>query len=170
MLEHLDVYDHTLFYELGRTFWPQNSCASKISLNQNDPTITGFAVLMRYVVIKSLGLDLASDHNESGDSLFGRILAIEQVFSQNQNENLLSVFEKKSTINGFDGNAIWASLMTYLGQNYGGLEFYKKFFSSCDRLQIPTSDLIRVKNWKTLSEFAAGKNLDEVFIQRWRMP
>jgi hypothetical protein len=169
MLEYLDVYDHTLFYEQGRTFWPQISCAPKISLKRNDPTITGFAVLMRYVVIKNLGLQLGPDESESGDTYYDRILATEQIFSQNETQNLQSIFDEKSIINGFDGNAIWASLMLYLGKNYGGLDFYKKFFSSCDLLQSPASDLLAVRNWKTLAELSAGRNLDSIFIQRWRM-
>jgi hypothetical protein len=170
MLANLDVYDKIQFYELGRTFWPQNSCANKISLTVNDPTITGFAVFMGFEIMKSLGLTFGSEDNESGNSYYNRILGIESVFTANLDLNLNNLFQKDRVINGWDGNAIWASLMTYLGQKYGGLEYYKKFFSSCDRLQIPASDVIRVQNWKTLSEFAAGKNLDEVFIQRWRMP
>jgi hypothetical protein len=124
---------------------------------------------MRYVVIKNIGLELGPDESESGDSYFDRILAIEQIFSQNQTQNLQGIFDEKTTINGFDGNAIWASLMLYLGKNYGGLDFYKKYFSSCGLLQSPANDLLAVRNWKILAELATGINLDSIFIQRWRM-
>jgi hypothetical protein len=170
MLKHLDVYDHTLFYELGRTFWPQNTCAAKISLKESDPTITGFAVLMRYVVMKEIGLSFASDDTESGDTYYSRILGIENSFEENKDLNLVNVFQENRTINGFDRNAIWASLMTYLGNNHGGIEFYREFFSGCPLLLNPSSDLAALQNWKKLAEYASKKDLSSIFNARWRLP
>ena len=174
MLEHLDVYDHVLFYEQGRTFWPQNSCSPKISLKNdwgnNYQTATGFANLMSKLIMKQIGLNFGPEESVSGDTHYQQVLAIEEIFSKNLNQNLLNIFDNKITINGLEGNNIWASLMTYLGENLGGFEFYKKFFSSCNRLPDSQSNLMTIGNWKTLAELAAGKNLDSIFIQRWRMP
>ena len=174
MLEHFDVYDHVLFYEQGRTFWPQNSCSRKISLKNdwgnNYQTATGFANLMSKLIMKKIGLNFGPEENVSGDLHYQQVLAIEGIFSKNPNQNLFNIFDNKITINGFEGNNIWSSLMTYLGENLGGFEFYKKFFSSCNSLPDSQSNLMTVRNWKTLAELAAGKNLDSIFIQRWRMP
>lgn len=141
----------------------------KISLKENDPTKTGFAVFMGFEIMKSLGLTFGSEDNESGNSYYNRILGIEKAFTANLDLKLNNLFQKDRVINGWDGNAIWASLMSYLGHNLGDFKFYKKFFSSCDQLQTPTSDLMTIQNWKYLAELAAGRNLDEIFIQRWRM-
>ena len=174
MLEHLDVYDHVLFYELGRTFWPQNSCSLKITLKNdwgnNYQTATGFANLMSKEIMKRLNLPFGPEETMSGDEHYRQVLAIEEIFSNSHNQNLFDIFDNKVTINGLEGNNIWASLMTHLGKNLGGFEFYKKFFSSCDRLPNSQSNLKTIQNWKTLAELAAGKNLDSIFIQRWRMP
>ncbi len=174
MLEHLDVYDHVLFYEQGRTFWPQNSCSPKISL-QNDwgnnyQTATGFANLMSKQIMKRIGLNFGPEESVSGDWHYQQVLAIEEIFSNNLNQNLFNIFDNKITINGLEGNNIWASLMTYLGENLGGFEFFKKFFASCSSVPNSQSNLMTVRNWKTLAELAAGKNIDSIFIQRWRMP
>jgi hypothetical protein len=174
MLEHLDVYDHVLFYEQGRTFWPQNSCSLKISLKNdwgnNYQTATGFANLMSKEIMKRLNLPFGPEETVSGEEHYRQVLAIEEMFSNNLNQNLLYIFDNKITINSLEGNNIWASLMSYLGKNLGGFEFYKKFFSSCDRLPNSQSNLNTVQNWKTLAELAAGKNLDSIFTQRWRIP
>ena len=174
MLEHLDVYDHVLFYEQGRTFWPQNSCSSKISLKNdwgnNYQTATGFANLMSKEIMNRLNLVYGPEEAVSGEAHYRQVLAIEEMFSSNLNQNLFTIFDSKITINSLEGNNIWASLMSYLGQNLGDFEFYKKFFSSCDRLPNSESNLETVQDWKTLAELAAGRNLDSIFIQRWRMP
>ena len=170
MLENLDVYDYTLFYELGRTFWPYYSCTSKISLKSNDPTITGFAVLMRYVVLKELKLDIGSEGSESGDEFYTRLVGAEQKYTNQENYDLLKIFSEKILIDGFDGNAIWASLMTYLGNNLGGIFFYKNYFSSCSKLVTPQSDLDAIRNWQALAELASGRNLSSIFKSRWRIP
>jgi hypothetical protein len=170
MIENFDVYDPTIFYELGRTFWPQNFCARKISLKAGDPTITGFAVLMRYVVMEKIGLAIGPEEEESGTDFKKRLLKVENDFSSGVGYNLLSAFSGDRRISGFDGNAIWASLMYYLGENFGGVEFHKKFFSNCSRLPDPSDDLGSVRNWRALAEFAAGKDLTTIFVQRWRMP
>ena len=170
MIENFDVYDTTIFYELGRTFWPQNFCARKISLKTGDPTITGFAVLMSYVVMEKIGLALGPQEEESGNDFKERLLKVESEFSSGVGFNLLSVFSEGRKISGFDGNAIWASLMDYLGKNYGGIEFHKKFFSNCSRLPDPSDDIASIRNWRALAEFAAEKDLTQIFTQRWRIP
>jgi hypothetical protein len=170
LIEHLDVYDQTLFYELGRTFWPQNSCASKLSFKENDPTITGFAVLMRYVIMNELKLPIGSEEERSGTDYEQLIVALEQKIAERTELNLANVFLANKVIDGFDRNANWASIMMYLGKNFGGIGFYNKFFATCNRLSTPISDAAAITNWQLQAEYAANRELSAVFNTRWKKP
>lgn len=170
LIEHLDVYDQTLFYELGRTFWPQNTCASKLSFKVNDPTITGFAVLMRYVIMNELKLPIGSEEERSGTDHERLIIGLEQKLAERSELNLSNLFLENKVIDGFDRNANWASIMMYLGKNYGGANFYQKFFANCNRLSTPISDAAAITNWQLQAEYAAGRELTAVFKTRWKQP
>jgi hypothetical protein len=168
MIEDFDMFDHTVFYELGRTFWNEAKCGPVLNMTQGDTvTPTGFAVLMRYVSMDHVGLTLAPDTEIDGSDFKKSLLKLEEGLFEDKSLNLNSM-TSPIFIRGLDRNAIWASLMNRVGEQNGGVQFYSKFFQNCSQLGRATSSVSALKNWKTLSEFAAGKNLDALFVDRWR--
>lgn len=168
MIEDFDMFDHTIFYELGRSFWNEAKCGPVLNMTQGDTvTPTGFAVLMRYVSMDQIGLTLAPDHEIDGLEFKKSWLKLEEGLHEDKSLNLNSM-TSPFFVKGLDRNAIWASLMNRVGEQNGGVQFYSKFFQNCDQLSRTTSSVGALKNLKTLSELASGKNLDSLFVERWR--
>ena len=168
MIEAFDMYDHTVFYELGRTFWNEAKCGPPLNMKQGDTvTPTGFAVLMRYVSMETIGLTLAPEHEIDGTEFKSSLMSLEEGLASDPALSLNSM-TNPLLIRGLDRNAVWASLMNRVGQENGGVTFYSKFFQNCAAAPRATSSLNALSNWKRLAELAAGKNLDAIFVSRWR--
>ena len=167
-IQYFDLYDFTGIYELGRTFWDYKKCGPVLSFPVGeDVAPTGFAVLMMHFLSDEMKIINGPEDSISGLAFETKIRKIESTLTSTPSLTL-NQMTQPMTIDGFNRNSIWASLMYKLGSENGGLDFFAKFFQNCDRLPAARSNLESLMNLKVLAELAAGKTLDSYFVSQWK--
>ena len=168
MLENFDLYDLTVFYELGRVYWPYQACLNKLPWKENDGVVTGYAVLMRYVTTESIGLQAGPEQELSPEFHKSTIMSFVESLRNETSLTLNNTLLSGTKVNGLDANAMWASLMYFIGENNGKLNFYKSFFSNCNRLPDASTTKQAISNWISQTNYAARVDLSSLFYTSWK--
>jgi hypothetical protein len=169
ILQH-NLFDQPLFYELGRTFWfwtPQLAFRSP----DQDPVVTGFAVLMRFRSMAAAGVSGAP---YNGSTPFYRfragVRALAGEYEANPALTFAQTLAQDRSPGAYGGTDFWASLMLQLAHRHGGQLFLSRFFHHAGSLPAASSTAGAVANWVRDADYAACLNLAPVFYRRWGFP
>lgn len=178
LIQRFDVYEMTAFYELGRSYWNWQLCSPPLVWHPDDATVTGYAVLMRFVTMDALKLEQGPEGQLSGAAWRQTTLNAESVVANSPSLTLKDLlfnpvvsrdWQVQRPLGNLSRVDLWASVMHYLGASHGGIEFYRDFFSNCGRLPSARTSSEAMQNWITLSSIAAGRDLTAVFRDRWKL-
>jgi hypothetical protein len=164
-----DLYDQALFYELGRSFWfwgPQLSFQSP----DQDPVVTGFAVLMRFQSMDAANVNGAPFNGTPFSTFKSQVTALSGQYEADQSLTFADTLAQDKSPGMYGGTDFWASLMIQLMQRHGGQQFLTRFLSAVDHLPTASSTVGAVANWEQAASSAACTDLSSVFYVRWGFP
>jgi hypothetical protein len=165
-----DLFDQPLFYELGRNFWFWTSQLAFHSPDQ-DPVVTGFAVLMRFRSMAAAGVSGAPYNGSTPFYEFkAGVAALAGEYEANPSLTFAQTLAQDKSPGAYGGTDFWASLMLQLAHRHGGQLFLSRFFQHAASLPPASSTTGAVTNWVRDSSYAACVNLAPVFYKRWGFP
>lgn len=155
-------YEQIYFYEMGRNFW---FYGNKLSY-ENDPITTGYAVFMRFMSMKYLGIDNYPSHID----FVNQIRELRTTYLADPSldwSNTLGVAQ------GIPGSAwgaadLFASFCFYLEETYGW-QWLQNVWQHAELRPDRASTQDAVDNFIIASSQAANTNLVSLF-QEWRWP
>ena len=169
-VKNRNQFDQVLFYELGRNFWNYNQMTPKLAFKENDPVVTGFAILMRFEVMERNNIPMsdfwgaktlsASEFRKGIKNLF-------DLYEKDNNLNFSNTFTANIRLGLFGTSDLWASIMMHLKEMYGR-EFLKKFFTYIPSLPNTSTTGESVKNWEIAASMASGVDLESQF-KSWKL-
>lgn len=158
-----DKYEQIVFYELGRNFWIY---AYKLSYVPNDPVTTGFAVFMRFMSMKYLGVDDYPSHVD----FVNQIREQRTLYLADTTLNWSNTLALVQGVPGSPWSAadLFASFCFYLEETYG-MQWVENVwkYAGLRPDRVTTQDA--VDNFIIASSQAANTNLVSLF-QEWRWP
>jgi len=164
-----DLYDQTLFYEFGRNFWfwgPQLALQSP----DQDPVVTGFAVLMRFQSMDAANVNGAPFNGTPFSTFKSQVIALAGQYEADQSLTFAGTLAQDRSPGMYGGTDFWASLMMQLMQRHGGQQFLARFLSAVGRLPAASSTAGAVTNWEQAASSAACTDLSSAFYVRWGFP
>ncbi len=153
-------YEQITFYEMGRNFW---FYGNKLSYT-NDPITTGYAVFMRFMSMKYLGLDDNSSHTE----FVNQIRGLRTTYLANPSLNWSNTLGVAQGVpnSPWSSADLFASFCFYLEETYGWQWLQNVWkYAGLRPDRVTTQDA--VDNFVIASSQAANKNLVSLF-QEWR--
>jgi PASTA domain len=165
-------YDQVPFYELGRSFWfwsPQ----LEFHIPEQDPVVTGFAVLMRFESMAAAGVTGAPFNGPEGTpfpTFTAQVEALSGEYEADPELTFAGTLAQAKSPDGYGGTDFWASLMMQLAQRHGGQAFLSRFFQHVITLPPASSTAGAVANWEQAATYAACVDLSPVFYTRWGFP
>ena len=170
-----EAMPHYYYYEMGRNYYTFGDRHSLFT--------TGFAVFMRYVCMDTLKC-------EDPDRGTRKIIEMAEGLYAESEMGFLRAFttldglgEKHNRLNDKKGKAIvptdqpvlYASAMMKLHRQCGGNDWLKRFFrqlARCEQVRANSKEtgVRQSLNWLVSASCAAGKDLSDVFVERWRFP
>ena len=165
------AFPHYYFYEIGRNYY--------VFGNRHSSFITGFAVYMRYVCMDALECtDPESDLRRSIEAAEGRhaegTMDFLRAFTMQG-----GLTEKQPRLENFAGPSdqpvLYASAMLKLHRECGGDAWAGRFFRGLMRCpevaaDSPQGAMAQCRAWLVAASAAAGRDLSDVFCDRWRLP
>jgi hypothetical protein len=165
-----NLYDQTPFYELGRSFWfwsPQ----LQFQAPDQDPVVTGFAVLMRFRSMEAAHVKGAPFNGVTPFAEFAsQVKALAGQYEANPSLTFAETLAQDKSPGLYSGTDFWASLMMQLAERHGGQAFIQRFFHHAGELPIASSTAEAVTNWVNGASYAACVDLGSVFYERWGAP
>lgn len=168
------AFPHYYFYEMGRNYY--------LFGDRHSLFITGYAVLMRYVCMDTLGCedpDLATRKTiESCEQIYAdsKIPFLDAFtnFGNGEKEHRLADREGRE-ISPSDQPCMYTTAMLKLRRECGGNDWLKRFYTqllTCPEVAAENREGAQrqLLNWLVAASAAAGKDLSPVFCDRWRMP
>jgi hypothetical protein len=165
------AFPHYYFYEMGRNWY--------VFGGRHSSFITGYAVFMRYSCMDATGCE------DPEAALRAAIEKAEAVYAAGTMTFLRGFTmqgglpEKAARLEGFEGPSdqpvLYASAMLKLRRDCGGDAWTKRFFAAlmqCPpvRPDTPAGALAQCRAWLVAASVAAGRDLSDVFCDRWRLP
>ena len=153
-------YEQITFYEMGRNFW---FYGNKLSYT-NDPITTGYAVFMRFMSMKYLGVDDNSSHIE----FVNQIRGLRTTYLANPSLNWSNTLGVAQGVpnSSWSSADLFASFCFYLEETYGWQWLQNVWkYAALRPDRVTTQDA--VDNFVIASSQAANKNLVSLF-QEWR--
>jgi len=150
------------FYELGRNFW---FYGDKLSY-ENDPITTGFAVFMRFMSMKYLGVDGHPSHVD----FVNKIRELRTSYLANSSldwSNTLGIGQGVPD-SPWGSADLFASFCFYLEETYG-MQWVQNVWRYAEQRPNRTSNQDAVDNFVIAASQAANSNLVSLF-QEWRWP
>jgi hypothetical protein len=164
-----NLYDQIPFYELGRTFWFWSPQLQFHSPDQ-DPVVTGYAVLMRFESMAAAGVSGAPFNGTPFVTFQSQVAALAGQYEANPSLTFAQTLALDKSPGAYGGTDFWASLMMQLAARHGGQKFLNRFFSDVARLPAASSTAGAVTNWVKAASYAACTDLSSVFYVRWGFP
>jgi hypothetical protein len=164
-----DLYDQIPFYELGRSFWfwsPQ----LEFHTPDQDPVVTGFAVLMRFRSMTAAGVAGAPFNGTPFVAFADQVAALAVVYEADPSLTFADTLAVDTSPGLYGGTDFWASLMMQLADRHGGQMFLARFFQHASTLPATSSTAGAVTNWVQDANYAACTDLSSVFYLRWGFP
>jgi hypothetical protein len=165
-----DLYDQVPFYELGRSFWfwsPQ----LQFQAPDQDPVVTGFAVLMRFRSMEAAHVKGAPFNGITPfDQFASQVRALAGQYEADPSLTFAETLAQDKSPGLYGGTDFWASLMMQLAERHGGQSFVERFFHHASELPVAFSTAEAVTNWVNDASYAACVDLGPVFYERWGFP
>jgi hypothetical protein len=164
-----NLFDQALFYELGRTFWfwsPQ----LQFQAPDQDPVVTGFAVLMRFESMAAAGVSGAPFGSTPFPQFEAGVMALAHEYEANTSFTFAQTLAQDKSPGAYSGTDFWASLMMLLAKRHCGQTFFDVFFHHAGALSAASSTAGAVTNWLNDADYASGADLSSVFYNRWGFP
>jgi hypothetical protein len=166
---------HYTFYEMGRNYYTFD--------DRHSLFFTGFAVLMRYICMDTLG------YKDEDTQTRMAIEEAEKHFKDSE-FNFLDIFttlgpaqltgnrikdDTGSLLNPSDIPCVYASAMLRLHRENGGNQWLSRFFRELEntpqvKVDSPDAALLQCWNWFLSASVAARKDLSPVFADEWKFP
>jgi hypothetical protein len=162
-------YDQVPFYEFGRNFWYDGAQLAYQS-PQQDPVVTGFAVLMRFRSMNAAGLPGAPFNGTPFPQFESQVRGIIGDYEADLSKTWANTLAQDQSPSVDGGTDFWASIMMRLARHYGGNVFLSRFFRQAPHLPAAPDTVGAVTNWVDAASFAACADLRAVFYQRWSFP
>jgi hypothetical protein len=166
-----DAFPHYYFYEMGRNYY--------VFGDRHSQFTTGYAVFLRYVCMDALKChDPDGDTRRAIDEAEGRFAGTGLTFLQGFTMQG-GLDEKAPRLKGVAGPSdqpvLYASSMLRLRRELGGDAWVRRFFRAlarCPEVKPDTPDgaLRQGFLWLVAASSASGRDLSEVFVDRWRLP
>lgn len=165
-----DAFPHYYFYEMGRNYF--------VFGDRHNAFTTGYAVFMRYVCMDALKCkDNDYRIREAIELAESRFRETKLTFLQGFT-NVAGITEKQARLTDLspsDQPVMYASAMLKLRKDYGGDDWVKKFFhalADCPAVKADTEAgaLAQSRGWLVSASYAAGQDLSDVFVDRWKLP
>jgi serralysin len=163
------LYDQIPFYELGRSFWFWSAQLAFHPPDQ-DPVVTGFAVLMRFQSMAAAGVNGGPFNGTPFATFKSQVAALAGVYEADPSLTFAETLAQSKSPGAYGGTDFWASLMMQLAQRHGGEDFIKRFWRKVDTLPAASSTAGAVANWEKGASYAACVDLGPVFHTRWGFP
>ncbi|MDQ6744437.1 MAG: hypothetical protein M3Z27_00210 [Actinomycetota bacterium] len=163
------LYDQVAFYELGRSFWfwsPQLAFKAP----DQDPVVTGFAVLMRFRSMAAAGVAGAPYNGAPFTTFAAGVEALAREYEADPSLTFAGTLAQAKSPGAYGGTDFWASLMLQLAGRHGGQIFLTRFFHHAGSLPAASSTPGAVTNWVRDASYAACTDLAPVFYARWGFP
>jgi len=168
-IKNNNQFDQVLYYELGRNFWNYSSWYSKLAFKENDSVVTGFAVLMRFVVMQTNDIPIARFYEYSGQEFLNVVKRLASKYRSSPQFTFKNTFAISKSPGELGTSDLWASIMMDFASRYGENNFYKKFFESIQSLPQANTTLDAIKNWETALTKASGIDVSKEFSETWKM-
>ena len=168
-----DSYDHLPFYELGRVFWVFSDQLNYDQAPINHSLHTGFAVFMRFVIMKNLEIKCSPIN---GKPFPEHLLANKDLFEVYKSDTSYSFINTlkygKGIPNeyGLGASNLFASILFNLYDNYGKDEFLKKLWSKVKNRPKTSSVQDIVDNFFIACSLAAHQDLTGKFLNEFKWP
>ena len=162
-------YNQIPFYELGRSFWfwgPQ----LEFHTPDQDPVVTGFAVLMRFESMAASGVNGAPFNGTPFPTFQAQVAALAGQYEADPSMTFAGTLAQDKSPGAYGGTDFWASLMMQLAARHGGQAFLSRFFHHVASLPPASSTSGAVANWEQAASYAACADLGSVFYTRWGFP
>lgn len=155
-------YEQIIFYELGRNFW---FYGNKLAY-ENDPITTGYAVFMRFMSMKYIGVDDYPSHIDFVNS----IRELRSAYMADSTLNWANTLGVGAGVPGSPWGAadLFASFCFYLEETYGW-QWLQNIWKYAALLPDRQSTQDAADNFIIASSQAANMNLIPLF-QEWRWP
>lgn len=166
-----DEFDQIPFYELGRNFWFLSDKLGYVEPDNGGAIVTGFAVLNRFIVMDALGIKAGPFNGEPFASFRARVVELVSLYEADHSltwDNTLRV-GKGVPGSGLGSTDLFASMMMWIAERCGPA-FYDRVWVEAQAQPDRRSTLDAVENLVRAASSAAGDDLSETFVQRWRFP
>ncbi len=170
-----ETMPHYYFYEIGRNYYTFGDRHSLFT--------TGYAVFMRYVCMDALECEDPDYPTREVIEKAEKLFAETDIPYLRGFTTLGGLGEKDHRLEDADGRPItpsdqpvlYASAMLKLWREQGGNAWLKRFFrhlAACEEIEPKDAEaaLQQSLNWLVAASLAAGEDLTELFVDRWRMP
>jgi hypothetical protein len=168
-VKNKNQFDQVLFYELGRNFWNYSFWNPRLAFKDNDSVVTGFAVLMRFVVMSTNDIPLSDFNSYSGAKFLDTVKNLANVYLSNPNFAFSNTFAIQRSPGELGTTDLWASIMMDFAKRYGENNFYRDFFKSIETLPQANSTFEALKNWETALSIATKTDISDEFANKWKM-
>ena len=168
-----NLYDHIIFYELGRNFWFYRD---KIEYKGSDDTGlvgTGYALYMRFKAMESAGVQGAPFLGVAFNDYKANTRALVDLYEADPTltwSNTLRVDGAPRNLTNLNGTHLFASFCMRLERDYGGANFVNKLWKEVDKQPNATTTTEALNNFVRAASIAAGQDLTSLFQDTWRWP
>jgi hypothetical protein len=166
--EH-DLYNQIPFYELGRSFWFWSQ-QLEFQPPDQDPVVTGFAVLMRFRSMAAAHVKGAPFNGIPFATFASQVEALAGQYEADPSLTFAETLAQAKSPGLYGGTDFWASLMMQLAERHGGQTFVDRFWHHASDLPVAVSTTDAVTNWEQDASYAACTDLSPVFYERWGFP
>lgn len=165
-------HDHLFFYELGRNFWLYEDVLTYPGSRVNDDIRTGFAIFMRNVAIRELGIHVGSingifykKYMENNHKMWDRYMSD----STATLENTLLGEKDIGGQGSFHKPNLWAAFWWDLYSREGYRKaFLQKFLHGLENQGPPESEAKIFLNFYRSACSAANRDLNDLFVDEWK--
>jgi hypothetical protein len=167
-----NLYDQTIFYEFGRSFWLFPNQLQYQSPADSSCEITGFAVLMRYRSISAQGYTGTFNGTAANyTTQYSNTLGMIDTYAGNASLNFNNTFLTDSFSSPYGGcSDLWTSMVIRLANNYGGEAFIQDLFKEALKRPTATTTQTAIDNFVLAASASASKNLTFTFGTTWKWP
>jgi hypothetical protein len=165
-------FDQVLFYEFGRNFWLYSGQLEYHSPD-TDPTVTGFAVYMRFASMDAAHVAGGPFNGFSFQEFRMAVTNLIDSYISNASLNWTNTFrisQAPSNPLGLGGTDLFASLVMRIGRDFGDASFGANFWKQVALRSVANTTQQAVDNFALAGCATVKQNLIGMFTNTWKTP
>jgi hypothetical protein len=165
-------FDQVLFYEFGRNWWFYDG-QLKYQAPDVDPTVTGFAVYMRFASMDGAGVAGGPYNGVSFLTFRNAVTHLMDSYIVNSSLNWSNTFrisQAPANSLGLSGTDLFASLVMRIGRDFGDQTFNQNIWKQVSMRTMASSTQMAVDNFALAACATVSQNLTGIFTNTWKFP